>query len=178
MTTNLDRKRKLVVQLKNRTKKIDHFQFFETNHRNLFYTKETLTTTEQTFSPTTISETDLRDIKLDRLLVWDFRGMFENLKEIEIFNCHIEALHRAMILTTLINGNSHQIFLNQENALGTHAKRAGGILYVQRCAKVIAHVVETQFCTEELPIRCLLTTFQKELDTCTLFLEYSLEISR
>ena len=50
-----------------------------------------------------------------------------------------------MILTTSINGNSHPIFLSQQNALGTHAERAGGILYVHRCAKVIVHVVENQF---------------------------------
>ena len=148
MTSTLDRIKNLVVQLKNRTKQIDHFQLFETNRRNLFYTKETLTATEQNFSPT-----DLREIKLDQLFVWDFRGMFENLKQIELLICHIETQHRAMILTTPINGNSHQLFLNQQNALGTHAKREGGILYVHRCAKVIVHVVENQFCTEEVPIR-------------------------
>ena len=52
-----------------------------------------------------------------------------------------------------INGNSHQIFLNQQNALGTHAEKVGGILYVHRCAKFIVHVVENQFCTDEVPIR-------------------------
>ena len=110
------------------TKLIDNFLLFETNHRNLFYTTEKLTAMEQNFSTTDISGTDLRDIKLDQLFVWDFRGMFENLKQIELLNCHIEKLHRAMILTTSINGNSHQIFLSQQNALGTHAERAGGIL--------------------------------------------------
>ena len=79
--------------------------------------------------------------------------MFENLKQIELLNYHIETLHRAMILTTSINGNSHQIFLNQQNALVSHAETAGGILYVHRCAKVIIHVVENQFCTEKVPIR-------------------------
>ena len=78
--------------------------------------------------------------------------MFENLKQIELSNCHLEKLHRAMILTTSINGNSHQIFLSKQNALGTHAERAGGILYVHRCAKIIMHVVENQFCTEEVTI--------------------------
>ena len=58
-----------------------------------------------------------------------------------------------MILTTPINGNSHQIFLNQQNALATHEERAGGILYVHRCAKSIVYVVKNQFCTEEVPIR-------------------------
>ena len=79
--------------------------------------------------------------------------MFENLKQIELLNCHIEKLHRAMILTTSINESSHQIFLSQQNALGTHTKITRGIFYVQRCAKVIVHVVENQFCTEEVPIR-------------------------
>ena len=153
MTSILDRKRNLVVQLKNRTKQKDIFQLFETKHRNLFYPKETLTSTEQNFSPIDISETDLRDIKLDQLFVWDFRGMFENLKQIEFLICHLETLHRALISTTPINRNSHQIFLNQQNALGTHAERAGGTFYVHMCAKVIVLVVENQFCTEEVPIR-------------------------
>ena len=49
LASTLDRKRNLVVQLKNRTKQIDNFQLFETNHRNLFYTKEKLTATEKIF---------------------------------------------------------------------------------------------------------------------------------
>ena len=153
LTSKLDRKRYLVVHLKNKTKYIDNFLLFETNHRNLFYTTEKLTATEQNFSTKEISETELRYIKFDQLLVWDFRGMFENLKQIELLNCHIEKLHRAMILTTSINGKSHQIFLSQQNALVTNAERAGGILYVHRCAKVIVHVIENQFCTEEVPVR-------------------------
>ena len=79
--------------------------------------------------------------------------MFENLKQKEFLYCHIRKLHRAMILRTPINGNSNQIFLNQQNAQGTHAERAGGILHVHRYAKVIVHVVENQFCTEEVPNR-------------------------
>ena len=62
-------------------------------------------------------------------------------------------MHRAMILTTLINGNLHHIFLNQQNALHTLAERAGAILYVPRCAKVIVQVVENQICIEEVTIR-------------------------
>ena len=72
LTSKLERKRNLVVQLKNKTKHIDNFLLFEPNHRNLFYTTENLTATEQNFSTTDISETDLRDIKLDQLFVWDF----------------------------------------------------------------------------------------------------------
>ena len=79
--------------------------------------------------------------------------MFEILKQIELLKCHIEILHRAMILTTPINGNSRQISLNHQNALGTHAERAGGLLYVHECAKVIVNVVENQFFTVEVPIR-------------------------
>ena len=84
--------------------------------------------------------------------MWDFRGMFENLKQLVLLKCHIETLQRAMIFTTPINGNSTQIFLNQQKALGTHVKRAGGILSVHRCAKIIVHVVENQFCTEDVPV--------------------------
>ena len=79
--------------------------------------------------------------------------MFENLKQIGLLNYHIDKLHRAMILTTSINGNSHQLFLSQQNTQGTHSERAGRILYVHRCAKVTVLVVENQFCTEEVPIR-------------------------
>ena len=43
LTSKLDRKRNLVIQLKNKTKFIDNFLLFETNHRNLFYTTEKLT---------------------------------------------------------------------------------------------------------------------------------------
>ena len=125
LTSKVDRKRNLFVQLKNTTKQIEVFQLFEKNRRNLFYTNETLTATEPNFSPTDISKTYLRDIKIDQLFVWDFRGMFENLKQIELLNCHVEKLHRAMILATLNKINSHQIFLNHQNALATHAERAG-----------------------------------------------------
>ena len=72
--------------------------------------------------------------------------MFENLKQIELLNCHIETLRRAMILTTPINGKSHQFLVNQQNALGTQEERAGRTsFYVHKCAKVIVHVVETSF---------------------------------
>ena len=111
-----------------------------------------MTATEQKFSPTDISDRDLWDIKLDQLFVWDFSGLFENLKQIELLNCHCKKLHRAMILTTTINENSHKSFLSQQNALGTHAERARGIIYFHRCAKVIVHIVENQFCTEVVPI--------------------------
>ena len=60
---------------------MDKFQLFETNHRNLFDTNEKMTATEHNYSSTDISETDLRDIKLDQLFVWDFCCMFENLKQ-------------------------------------------------------------------------------------------------
>ena len=143
----------------------------------MFYTKETLTATEQSFSPTDISETELRDIKLDQLFVWDFRGMFENLKQIQLLNCQIETSHRALILTTPINGNSHQNFPHKQNALGTHAESAAGILYVHRCAKVFVHVVENQFCTEEVPIRVSSDNSSEGIRYMDPILEYSLEIS-
>ena len=89
----------------------------------MFYTKKTLTVTEQNFSPTDISVTDLKDTKLDQLFVWGFRGMFGNLKQIELLNCHIETLHRVMILETSINGNSHQIFLSETLWVHTQKER-------------------------------------------------------
>ena len=82
-----------------------------------------------------------------------------------------------MILTTSINGNSHQIFLSQKNALGTHAERAGGIFYVHRCAKVIVNVVENQFCTEESPVRVFSDNSSEVIRYMDPFLECSIEIS-
>ena len=76
-----------------------------------------------------------------------------------------------MILTTPINGNLYQIFLSQQNALVIHRERAGGILYVHKCAIVIVHVVESQFSTEEVPIRVSSDNSSEGLDTWTLFLE-------
>ena len=99
----------MVVQIKNKTKKEDNFQHFETNHKNLFFTNESMTIKEHNFLRLNISETDLWDTKEDQLFVWDFRGMFENLKELELLNCHIEKLQRAMILSTQLNGNTHQV---------------------------------------------------------------------
>ena len=128
MTNNLDEKRNLADQVKNKTKQVDEFQLFETNHRNLYYTNESVSIKEHNFSSADISETDLRDKKLDQLFVWDFRGMFENLKETELLNCLIEKHQRAMILATPINGNEHQVFLCQQNALGLHAERAEEVL--------------------------------------------------
>ena len=48
-TSKLVRKINLIVQLRKWTKQIDNFQLFEINHRNLFYTSETLTATVQNF---------------------------------------------------------------------------------------------------------------------------------
>ena len=73
---------------------------------------------ECSFSTTNFSETDLRGTKLDQLSVWDDQGMFKNLKAIELLNCHIKKIQRAMILTTPVNVNAHQVLLNQQNALG------------------------------------------------------------
>ena len=41
----------------------------------------------------------LKDTKWNQLFLRDFWGMFENLKQIELWNCHLENLQRAMLLT-------------------------------------------------------------------------------
>ena len=41
----------------------------------------------------------LKDTKWNQLFLWDFWVMFENLKQIELWNCHLENLQRAMLLT-------------------------------------------------------------------------------
>ena len=49
--------------------------------------------------------------------------------------------------------HTHQVFLNQQNALGLHAERAGEVLYVHNCAKFVARVIESLFSNKELPFR-------------------------
>ena len=108
---------------------------------------------ERNFSATDLSETDLRDSKLDQLFLWYFRGMFKNLKDIELLNCHVEKHQIAMILTIPINGNAHQVFLNQQNALGLHAKKEGEKLYIHKCAKIVVRVIENYFGFKEILVR-------------------------
>ena len=60
LTSKLDGKRSLVVQVK-KTKQIDGFQLFETNHRNLYCTNENLRIKNVVFSSKDISETDIKD---------------------------------------------------------------------------------------------------------------------
>ena len=43
------------------------------------------------------------DTKIDQIFVWDVRGTFENLREVEKLNCPIEKLQRAMIPTIPLN---------------------------------------------------------------------------
>ena len=104
LTTRLEGRRNLVLQVKNKTKQEDDYQFFETNQQDLYHTNDSLRIREHNFSPTDISERDLRVSKLDKFFVWDFRGIIENLNEIELFNSHIEKLQRVMNPTTTING--------------------------------------------------------------------------
>ena len=78
--------------------------------------------------------------------------MFEVLNEIELLNCHIEKRQRATILTTSKNGNAYKVFINQQNALGLHTQRAGGVLYVHKCTKVVVRVIHNSFCTGEVQV--------------------------
>ena len=61
-------------------------------------------------------------------------------------------LQTAMLLTTTIKGNTHQLFLDQQNALGLHPEGAGGVLNIHECDKAVCRVIENSFCTEEVPI--------------------------
>ena len=69
LTSKLDERKNLVVQVKKKTKQVDDFQLFEQYHRNLYYTNGSLRFKGHNFSPTDISETDLRDTKLDQHFV-------------------------------------------------------------------------------------------------------------
>ena len=35
---------------------------------------------------------------------------------------------------------------------GTHVERAGSVLYVHKCAKMVATITKLPFCTEEVPV--------------------------
>ena len=86
LTKKLDKRGNIVFHVKKQDRTGIRFQLFETNLRNLCYTNESLRIKERNFSPTDISETDLKDTKLDQFIVWDFRAMFKKLKEIELLN--------------------------------------------------------------------------------------------
>ena len=75
------------------------------------------------------------------------------MKETELLNCWIEKLQRTMILTTPRNGNGHQVFLNQENALGLLSERAGGVVYVHKSIKIVVRVIQNSFCSQKVPVR-------------------------
>ena len=136
-------------------------------HKDLLYEGTCSIAGVRKFSPTDISQTDLRDTKLDQLCVGFSRYVrkFETNRAIKLSRRKTaesyDFMQRAMILTTPINGNSLQLFLNQQNALALHAERAGGVIYDHKCAKVVVRVINS-FCTEGLfQLGCLLTTVQK-----------------
>ena len=129
-------------------------------HKDLLYEGTCSIAGVRKFSPTYIPQTDLRDTKLDQLCVGFSRYVrkFETNRVIKLSRRKTaesyDSKQRAMILTTPINGNSLQHFLNQQNALALHAERAGGVIYDHKCAKVVVRVINS-FCT--CNIRALFT---------------------
>ena len=65
LSSKLDGKRNLLDQVKNMTKQVDNFQHFETDQKVSFYKNISLRIKESNISPRGLSETDLRDKKLD-----------------------------------------------------------------------------------------------------------------
>ena len=66
-----------------------------------------------------------------------------------------------MILTTQINGNSHQVFVNQQNAMGLHSKREGGVTYVHSALKLSSVTKEISVVLRKYQLVCSLTTVQR-----------------
>ena len=81
---------------------------------------------------------------------------FELLKEREVLlmkirtlQCEIQQLkiQTSIELSKNIVGPSVTLFEK-----GTHVERAGSVLYVHKCAKMVATITKLPFCTEEVPV--------------------------
>ena len=80
---------------------------------------------------------------------------FEILKEREIFmkirmlQCEIQRLKIQTMIEISKNIVSPSVTLFEK---GTHVERAGCVLYVHKCAKMVASISKLPFCTEEVPV--------------------------
>ena len=101
------------------------------------------------------TDKDLYLSHIDNLFMWGYQGMLENLQQIELQACRIDNLRQGNVLAMTGNGDAHSVFFENQNLLGLHAEKAGGLLYVHRCAKVLVEIITLEFCTEEVPVQMI-----------------------
>ena len=151
-----DKQQKLVIQLLLKNSTWDSTEVIKTNHRSVvFYTNSSLESNKVDLNYR-MSEIDFFEENIDALFVWGYKGMMENLRQIELQECQIDNLRKGNVLAMTGNGDSHSIFFEKQNALGLHAEKAGGILYVHRCAKTLVEIVNLSFCTDEVPVQVVI----------------------
>ena len=69
--------------------------------------------------------------------------------KIRTLQCEIQRLKIQTMIEISKNIVSLSVTLFEK---GTHVERAGSVLYVHKCAKMVATVTKLLFCTEEVPV--------------------------
>ena len=70
--------------------------------------------------------------------------------EIDVQKCKMDHLREQLNLSLISNV---EIMVLGVGGVGVHVERAGGVVYLHRCAKMEVMVIENTFCTEEVPVR-------------------------
>ena len=69
--------------------------------------------------------------------------------KIRTLQCEIQRLKIQTIIEISKNIVSPSVTLFEK---GTHVEGAGSVLYVHKCAKMVATIINFPFCTEEVPV--------------------------
>ena len=149
---NVNSTKKFVFQLtfhKNNTRIV------RTNHRSIIFMPNSTNLVTTKSSEFLFTDKDLYLSHIDNLFMWGYQGMLENLQQIELQACRIDNLRQGNVLAMTGNGDAHSVFFENQNLLGLHAEKAGGLLYVHRCAKVLVEIITLEFCTEEVPVQMI-----------------------
>ena len=69
--------------------------------------------------------------------------------KIRTLQCEIQQLRTQtkIEISTKVVSPSEKLF-----EPGTHVERAGSVLYVHKCAKMVGAITKLTFCTEEVPV--------------------------
>ena len=69
--------------------------------------------------------------------------------KIRTLQCEIQRLKSQTVIEISKNIVSPSVTLFEK---GTHVKRAGSVLYLDQCAKMLATITKLPFCKEEFPV--------------------------
>ena len=69
--------------------------------------------------------------------------------KIRTLQCDIQRLKIQTLIGISKNIVSASVTLFEK---GTHVERAGSVLYVHKCAKMVATITKLPFCIEEVPV--------------------------